>query len=100
MHKNKLQEYAQRSAAALPIYNTVNQGPPHAPQFRSNVIVDGAIFTSNCTFSNKKEAEQHAAKCALEAIKSFIKNNGVSLIPKVCSFVSIVDTFFLGPVYV
>ncbi|XP_042438367.1 double-stranded RNA-binding protein 1-like isoform X1 [Zingiber officinale] len=81
MHKNKLQEYAQRSAIPLPIYNTVNEGSPHGPRFRSSVIVDGSRFTSNCTFSNKKAAEQYAAKYALEAIRSFIRNNSLSLIP-------------------
>lgn len=86
MHKNKLQEYAQRSAIPLPIYNTVNEGSPHAPRFRSSVIVDGAMFSSNFAFSNKKAAEQYVAKYALEAIRSFIRNNSLSLIPNVCFF--------------
>ncbi|XP_074558100.1 uncharacterized protein LOC141813993 [Curcuma longa] len=81
MHKNKLQDHAQRSAIPLPIYITVNEGSLHAPRFRSSVIVDGSEFTSNCTFSKKMVAEQDVAKCALEAIRSFIRNNSLSLIP-------------------
>lgn len=84
VHKNKLQEYAQRCAIALPIYHTVSEGSPHAPMFRSSVTVDGAIFTLPLTFSNKKAAEQNAAKYALDCIISNIKNNGVPLIHHVC----------------
>lgn len=86
MHKNKLQEYAQRCAIALPIYHTINEGSPHAPVFRSNVTVDGAVFTSASTFSNKKAAEQHVAKYALECIINNIKTNGIPLIHHVCRF--------------
>ncbi|URE22568.1 Double-stranded RNA binding motif [Musa troglodytarum] len=80
MHKNRLQEYTQRSSITLPLYQTINEGTPHAPEFRSTVIVDGKNFTSPCTFPTKKAAEQCAAKFALEGIRIINKNKGLSLI--------------------
>ncbi|KAJ4706936.1 Double-stranded RNA-binding protein [Melia azedarach] len=80
MHKNRLQEYAQRSAIALPVYNTVNEGYQHAPKFRSTVLVDGATYTSPNTFPNRRAAEQDVAKLALECISKKIKEEGCSLI--------------------
>ncbi|XP_072994230.1 uncharacterized protein [Typha latifolia] len=68
MHKNRLQEYTQRSCIPMPIYQTVNEGHPHAPKFRSTVLVDGETFQSPRTFAHRKEAEQDVAKLALEAI--------------------------------
>ncbi|PPD93827.1 hypothetical protein GOBAR_DD09178 [Gossypium barbadense] len=38
MHKNRLQEFAQRSSIQLPLHQTVNEGSVHVPQFRSSVI--------------------------------------------------------------
>lgn len=40
MHKNHLQEYAQRLKILLPTYQTINVGHAHAPRFRSTVWVD------------------------------------------------------------
>ncbi|XP_064953419.1 uncharacterized protein LOC135585032 isoform X1 [Musa acuminata AAA Group] len=80
MHKNRLQEYTQRSSITLPLYQTINEGTPHSPEFRSTVIVDGKNFTSPCTFPTKKAAEQCAAKFALEGIRIINKNKGLSLI--------------------
>ncbi|XP_043695694.1 double-stranded RNA-binding protein 4-like [Telopea speciosissima] len=79
-HKNRLQEYTQRSAIPLPIYQTINEGSPHAPMFRSTVLVDGAAYVSVKTFSQRKEAEQAVAKHALERILEKIKNEGCPLI--------------------
>lgn len=84
MHKNRLQEYAQRSAIPLPIYQTVNEGSQHAPQFRSTVLVDGASYTSPNTFSHRKAAEQDVAKIALANILQKIKEEGCPLILQVC----------------
>nr|XP_010924844.1 double-stranded RNA-binding protein 1 isoform X1 [Elaeis guineensis] len=80
MHKNRLQEYAQRSSIPLPIYQTVNEGHPHAPQFRSTVLIDGVTFISSRTFPHRKEAEQDVAKLALEGISRKIKDEGIPLI--------------------
>lgn len=35
MHNNSLQEFAQKSNIALPVYETINEGQQHAPKFRS-----------------------------------------------------------------
>ncbi|KAJ4973535.1 hypothetical protein NE237_006709 [Protea cynaroides] len=80
MHKNRLQEYAQRSAIQLPIYHTINEGHPHAPRFRSTVLVDGTSYVTSETFQQRKEAEQAVAKYALERISEKIKNEGCPLI--------------------
>ncbi|WOL05992.1 hypothetical protein Cni_G14724 [Canna indica] len=79
-HKNILQEYAQKSSIHLPLYQTINEGSQHAPQFRSTVTVDGNIFKSPYIFSNKKAAEQYVAKYALESIASNIKQQGLAII--------------------
>ncbi|XP_077244018.1 uncharacterized protein LOC143884375 [Tasmannia lanceolata] len=80
LHKNRLQEYAQRSAIPLPIYHTFNEGSPHAPRFRSTVIIDGATYTSSHTFQHRKAAEQDVAKFALDNISRKIKDEGCPLI--------------------
>ncbi|KAM4087740.1 hypothetical protein ACB094_07G018600 [Castanea mollissima] len=51
MHKNRLQEYTQRSGIQMPIYQTRNEGMEHAPKFRSIVDVDGCLYTCPNTFS-------------------------------------------------
>lgn len=76
MHKNRLQEYTQRSGIQMPIYQTRNEGMQHAPKFRSTVEVDGCSYTSPNTFSLRKTAEQDAAKFALEHILKKIKDEG------------------------
>lgn len=91
MHKNRLQEYTQRSGIPLPVYQTINEGGlPHAPKFRSKVLVDGVSYTSPNTFSHRKAAEQNVAKLALEGISLKIKEEGCPLICEVCCSV-IVD---------
>lgn len=72
MYKNLLQEYAQKSRLLLPVYNIENEGFPHAPKFRSSVIIDGTKFTSNFTFPDRRAAEQDVAKFAYETI---VKDN-------------------------
>ncbi|KAH7556958.1 hypothetical protein JRO89_XS11G0018200 [Xanthoceras sorbifolium] len=80
MHKNRLQEYTQRSLIALPVYQTINEGFQHAPKFRSTVMVDGETYTSSNTFSHRKAAEQDVAKLALECISKKIKTEECPLI--------------------
>ncbi|XVF16406.1 hypothetical protein REPUB_Repub10bG0028400 [Reevesia pubescens] len=80
MHKNRLQEFAQRSSIPLPVYQTFNEGSPHAPRFRSNLVVDGICYTSRSTFSHRKAAEQDVAKYALECISKKLKDEGCPLI--------------------
>lgn len=84
MYKNRLQEYAQRSAIQLPMYKTVNEGSQHAPKFRSTVVVDGQIYTSSNTFLQRKIAEQDVSKLALEHISKKIKDERCPLTPLIC----------------
>ncbi|XP_058091759.1 double-stranded RNA-binding protein 4-like isoform X2 [Magnolia sinica] len=80
MHKNRLQEYAQRLALQFPIYHSINEGFPHAPKFRASVVVDGEEYESTQTFPHQKDAEQDVAKIALESIFKRIKNEAYSFI--------------------
>ncbi|GAB4827975.1 hypothetical protein Ancab_034860 [Ancistrocladus abbreviatus] len=82
IYKNRLQEYAQRASLPLPVYQTWNEGFPHAPKFRSSILVDGEIYTSPNTFSQRKAAEQDAAKHALEGITLKMSSEGSALICK------------------
>lgn len=68
----------------LPLYETCNEGSQHAPQFRSRVWLDGTCFISPNTFSNRKMAEQDAAKLALVGIQEKVKNECFSRILEVC----------------
>ncbi|KAA8547737.1 hypothetical protein F0562_004166 [Nyssa sinensis] len=80
MCKNRLQEFTQRAAIPLPIYQTINEGAQHAPKFRSTVLVDGSYYTSPNTFSHRKAAEQDVARVALDGISQKIKDEGCPLI--------------------
>ncbi|KAH7853199.1 hypothetical protein Vadar_034663 [Vaccinium darrowii] len=80
MHKNHLQEYSQKRGLPAPIYRNTNEGLPHAPMFRSTVLVDGKKYTSLQTFRHKKEAEQQAAQYALKGLVSRIKEESCTLI--------------------
>lgn len=68
MHKNRLQEITHKLNIPLPIYQTVNEGFQHAPQFRATVLVDGVKYTSPNTFSTRKAAEKDVAELALRYI--------------------------------
>ncbi|XP_028102090.1 double-stranded RNA-binding protein 1-like [Camellia sinensis] len=79
MHKNRLQEYTQKSSIPLPVYETINEGGvPHEPRFRSTVRVDGASYTSHDVLSQRKAAEQDVGRVALDGITQKI------LIREVC----------------
>ncbi|KAI3978983.1 hypothetical protein MKX01_016158 [Papaver californicum] len=63
--KSQLQEYAQRNKFLTPVYETLKEGPPHEPYFRSSVIVNDFKYDSLPGFCNRKAAEQSAAEVAL-----------------------------------
>ncbi|KAJ4834921.1 hypothetical protein Tsubulata_032575 [Turnera subulata] len=75
MYKNKLQEYTQRCRLQFPIYHNINEGYDHAPKFKSRVVVDGVTYETQKTFKHLKEAEQEAARIALECIKENMKGD-------------------------
>jgi len=68
-YKNRLQTFTQRSNKQLPMYVTVNEWAQHDPRFRSTVTVDGMSYTSPNLFSQRKPAEQDAARIALLSLQ-------------------------------
>ncbi|KAK4779838.1 hypothetical protein SAY87_015944 [Trapa incisa] len=79
-YKNRLQEFAQKSAIPIPKYTTVNEGLGHLPRFRATVFVDGNSYTSTNTFLHRKEAEQDVAKIAYEALLQKVDNEEYPLV--------------------
>lgn len=69
LHKNRLQEYAQKSGLDLPVYESSSEGFPHAPRFKASVRLNQTTYTCHFTFPHRKQAEQNVAKMALQAIK-------------------------------
>lgn len=68
-YKSSLQQYAQRRLAATPEYETLDeQGPDHSKCFEICVVLDGQRFPS-AWGPSKKDAEQEAAKRALEILR-------------------------------
>lgn len=65
-YKTRLQELAARSGHR-PFYTVVGTGPDHDRRFAAIVSVDGTDYGSG-DGSSKKEAEQAAARVALEAL--------------------------------
>ncbi|KAK7372355.1 hypothetical protein VNO80_05733 [Phaseolus coccineus] len=86
MHKNRLQEFAQKCNIALPVYQTNNEGQQHAPGFRSKVWVDGMSYISQSTFSHKKTAEQDAARLALKCLSERTRDEAPSLDCEISTF--------------
>jgi dsRNA-specific ribonuclease len=68
MHKNRLQQFAQRMYQKLPIYKSEFEGEHHVPKFKCTVEVGGQLFSSTQSFSRRKEAEQDAARVAYETL--------------------------------
>ena len=64
-YKSKLQEYVQTSNKNLEYILVEESGPAHDKIFKINVQIDGIIYGTGIA-SSKKEAEQIAAKNALE----------------------------------
>src|SRR6266545_3012111 len=69
-HKSALQEFLQARDATLPEYRLVGAiGPDHRKQFQVEVRVNGEPL-AEATAASKKEAEQEAARAALERLRS------------------------------
>ena len=67
-YKTALQELVQRQADQMLTYRMAGeQGPDHAKTFRAEVLLNGAVIGSGSGHS-KKEAEQSAARAALETL--------------------------------
>ena len=73
-YKSALQEHVQATGAPLPEYAVIAEtGPDHHKQFQVQVRVSGMPLAEGAGKS-KKEAEQEAARLALERLKLESKN--------------------------
>jgi ribonuclease III len=69
-HKSALQEYLQSHDEPLPEYRLAGTlGPDHNKQFQVQVVVKGDAIAS-ATGASKKDAEQEAARLALEKLRA------------------------------
>ena len=69
--KSELQEYTQNKWVCTPKYKVVNElGPDHAKEFEVTVTIKNQ-FKGQGSGSSKKEAEQAAAKMAIEKFNAF-----------------------------
>jgi ribonuclease-3 len=66
--KTALQERVVRERGALPSYRVATDGPDHDRRFTAHVYVDAELYGAGMGRS-KKEAEQHAAREALERLE-------------------------------
>src|SRR5260221_308784 len=70
--KSALQEWLQAERLGLPHYRLASaEGPDHRKRFDVEVLVSG-VPSGRATGRSKKDAEQHAAKAALEKLKKKI----------------------------
>lgn len=73
-YKSLLQNYAQRNLSAIPTYRVMKEsGPDHKKMFQVVVTLDSKTY-GPAWGSNKKDAEQLAAKQALEALGVIVSN--------------------------
>ncbi|CAH2073814.1 unnamed protein product [Thlaspi arvense] len=88
MYKSNLSSYCQRLCLPHPVYGIVSQGARHALRFSSTVTIGRKMFASPNTFSNRKSAEQDAAKFALQHLlnedEAIVTNMRGSLCEFVC----------------
>jgi len=68
-HKTELQEICQRDFSVLPVYRVLREsGPDHHKQFYVELLIRGEVYGVG-TGRSKKEAEQQAARHALDRLK-------------------------------
>jgi len=68
-HKTELQEWCQREFDVLPAYTVTGEtGPDHRKTFEVQLAIRGELYGTG-SGRTKKEAEQQAARMALEKIK-------------------------------
>jgi len=69
-HKSALQEWLQARSSPVPEYVVASEeGPSHRKRFRIQCVVEGKVLSEGQGFS-KKEAQQEAARLALEALEA------------------------------
>ena len=74
-HKSRLQELVAREYASTVRYQVEGSGPDHARTFDVLVTVDGEVIGTGAGRS-KKQAEQAAARAALETLSAKAAQNG------------------------
>jgi ribonuclease-3 len=67
-YKTSLQELAAARIGSLPEYQILESGPDHAKHFQATVLLAGETYGSG-TGRSKKEAEQAAARIAVERLR-------------------------------
>jgi ribonuclease-3 len=68
-HKSRLQERLQSLGRSLPLYRvSAEAGPEHRKQFSVQVVVDDEVLAEG-EGRTKKDAEQEAARAALEGLE-------------------------------
>ncbi|XP_022149390.1 double-stranded RNA-binding protein 1-like isoform X2 [Momordica charantia] len=75
LHKNQLQNFAQKRNLTLPIYTCERDGPPHASRFRCKVEIGGRTYESSELFATLKDAENAVAKVALLSCQDGAQEN-------------------------
>ena len=68
LHKNLLQNFAQKRNLSRPMYSCESEGPPHASRFRCKVTINEKSYESLEFFPTIKEAEHAAARIALSCL--------------------------------
>jgi ribonuclease III len=69
-HKSALQEWLQARSSPVPEYVVAaEEGPSHRKRFRIQCVVEGRVLSEGEGFS-KKEAQQEAARLALETLEA------------------------------
>ncbi|CAL5203423.1 unnamed protein product [Lathyrus oleraceus] len=81
MFKAKLHEMCQRRRWSLPKYSATSDGPPHMPNFKASVFVNGFTFSSYHTFHSSKEAYNQAAMNAFLNFSSPSDKDHLSKLP-------------------
>lgn len=66
-YKSSLQEYVQTEQRSLEYVVVKEEGPAHLRSFTINVVIDGIVYGSGVG-NSKKEAEQEAAREALDKL--------------------------------
>ena len=66
-YKSALQEYVQAEQDSISYKLISESGPPHDKSFKMAVVIDGIVYGEG-TGNSKKEAEQEAAKVALDKV--------------------------------
>ena len=66
-YKSSLQEFVQTEQKSIEYVIVNEEGPAHSKVFTVNVMIDNIVYGTGIGYS-KKEAEQAAAKVALEKL--------------------------------